>query len=146
MCCKGQTALEHEQREKHVKVLAKDLNTPEAEYPQPYFQGTSAKRSFILNTMSKVLSLAQRDLWESCAATGNCHIVQNLAHGIQLYEQPLLWLHSARMEGHIIAQKQWIMQDWVLTPAQCAAAFVVNKTMVPSMLKTSVGHLLHIRE
>ena len=50
------------------------------------------------------------------------------------------------MEGHIIAQKQWIVQDWVLTPAQCATAFVVNKTMVPSMLKTSVGHLLHIRE
>lgn len=53
---KGAKAVRYEVLEKHVKIVAKQLNTVNEEYPQPYFQGTSAKRRFIsLEDMCKVL-------------------------------------------------------------------------------------------
>ena len=103
--------LEYEQLEKHVKLLAKELNTPEAEYPQPYFQGTSATRRFIqLSTLSQVL-------YNMAVACGRADFPTDPF----AVEQPLLWLDSACIEGHIIPQERWIVQDWMLTPAQRAA-------------------------
>lgn len=109
---KGAKAVGYENLEKHVKIVAKQLNTVDEEYPQPYFQGTSAKRRFIsLEAMRKVL-------FDMASSLGRS---KDFPADPFALDQPLLWLHRDCIEGHFIDKKSWLVQDWMLTSAQRAA-------------------------
>lgn len=109
---KGANAVGYEVLEKHVKIVTKQLNASDEEYPQPYFQGTSAKRRFILlEDMCKVLEAIASGLGRS----------KDFPADPFALNQPLLWLHRDCIEGHLIDKKTWVVQDWMLTDTQRAA-------------------------
>ena len=108
-----QDMIPHEQLHSQCKDLAKDMSKAGTPYPQPYFQGVTAKRRFVtLQVMGSIITemashLGQADVSkEDPIMTG----------------QPLQWLRSESILQHAKAdKKEWHVQDWMLSGSQCSA-------------------------